>query len=62
MIGDKKTANPYFAKIFQLLKRLRADSSPELQIIIMTEAPHNHYEPARASLKKFAETWLAQER
>ncbi|MBN2640785.1 MAG: exosortase A [Victivallales bacterium] len=57
-IGDRNTANPYLAKIFQLMKRLSADPSPELQIIVMTEAPHNHYEIARTSLKRFAETWF----
>lgn len=58
MIGDKNTANPYLAKLYQLMKRLSVDSSPELQIIMMTEAQHNHYELARTSLEKFAETWL----
>ena len=58
MIGDKNTANPYLAKLYQLIKRLSADPSPELQIIMMTEASHNDYAMARTSLKKFAETWL----
>lgn len=58
VIGNRYTANPYTAKIYQLVKRLLADPSPELQIIMMTEAPHNQYDSAKTLLRKLAETWL----
>ncbi len=53
-IGDENTANPYRAKLLQLLKRLTGDASPESLMLIMTAAPPDDYDAARARLKKFA--------
>ncbi len=52
-IGAENTANPYRAKLLQLLKRLTGDASPESLMLIMTAAPPNDYDAARARLKKF---------
>jgi EpsI family protein len=57
-VGIHNTNNPYHAKLFQLLKRLSKDSSPELQVILFTEAPHLDYEQAESMLKSVAERWL----
>ncbi|MFI3185859.1 MAG: exosortase A [Methylococcaceae bacterium] len=57
-IGAHHTADPYRAKWLQLIKRLTKDSSPELQLILLTEAPHNDYRPAELALKNIAQSWL----
>lgn len=54
-IGSENTANTYYAKWLQLLKRLSGDSSPELMIVIFTETPRGEYEPALSRLRQFAE-------
>lgn len=55
-IGSKNTANTYYAKWLQLLKRLSGDTSPELMIVLYTQTPHNDYQQARDQLQKLAET------
>lgn len=57
-IGAHNTADSYQAKWLQLIKRLSKDSSPELQVILLTEAPPNDYQHAQSVLKKIAQTWL----
>lgn len=57
-IGSDNTADPYRAKWLQLIKRLSKDPSPELQVILLTEAPLGDYQQAQLALKKFAQSWL----
>lgn len=57
-IGAYNTADPYRAKWLQLIKRLSKDSSPELQVILLIEAPHDDYQQAQLALKKIAQNWL----
>ncbi len=54
LIGSTHTANPYLAKLLQLLKRFSADDSPELQIILYTQADHKQHEMAKNLLADFA--------
>jgi len=58
-IGAHNTADPYRAKWLQLIKRLSKDSSSELQIILLVEAPRDDYQQAQLFLKKIAQSWLA---
>ncbi len=58
LIGSTHTANPYQAKLLQLLKRFRADDSPELQIILYTQANHRQHETAKKLLQDFASSLL----
>ncbi len=53
-IGGTNTANNYYAKWLQLLKRLSGDASPELMIVIYTPTPHADYQHARNRLHKIA--------
>ena len=57
-IGAHRTADPYRAKWLQLIKRLSKDSSPELQVILLIEAPHDDYQQAQLALTKIAQSWL----
>ncbi len=56
-IGTDNTANPYRAKWLQLIKRLSRDSSPELQVVLVTEAPHGDAKQAQSALKMFMQSW-----
>jgi len=51
-IGAKSTANSYYAKFLQLLKRLSGDTSAELLIVLYTETPPGDYQAARARIQK----------
>lgn len=53
-IGEVNTANHYYVKWLQLLKRLSADTSPELMIVSYTPTPHGDYRQARNRLQKIA--------
>lgn len=53
-IGDTNTANAYYAKGLQLLKRLSGNADPEIMIVIYTPTPHNDYGNARQRLEKVA--------
>lgn len=53
-VGKSNTANGYYAKWLQLLKRLSGDATPELMMVIYTPTPHNDYSQARARLQKIA--------
>lgn len=53
-IGNRNTVNRYYAKWLQLLKRLSADASPELMVVLYTQTSSGQYEQARDSLKKVA--------
>ncbi len=53
-IGGSNTANPYYAKWLQLLKRLSGDASPELMIVLYTETPHDNPRQARERLLRLA--------
>lgn len=53
-IGQTNTANAYYAKWLQLLKRLTGDASPELMVVIYTQTPHGDYRQARDRLQKIA--------
>jgi exosortase A len=53
-IGGTNTANNYYAKWLQLLKRLSGDASPELMLVIYTPTPHADYQHARNRLHKIA--------
>ncbi len=59
LIGQNHTASPYQAKWFQLIKRLTGDSSPELQIILVTQATRPQYKDAEVILINFGENWLS---
>lgn len=54
-IGSQNTANNYYAKWLQLLKRLSGDASPELLIVLYTETEPGEYQKARENLQKLAE-------
>lgn len=58
LIGSTHTANPYWAKLLQLLKRISADDSPELQIILYTQASHQQHETAKNLLADFGASLL----
>lgn len=53
-LGDVNTANAYYAKWLQLLKRLSGDASPEIMVVLYTETPHGDYRQARQRLQKIA--------
>lgn len=53
-IGHTNTANHYYAKWLQLLKRLTGDASPELMVVVYTPTPHSDYQLARSRLQKIA--------
>lgn len=57
-IGLHTTADPYYAKWLQLIKRLSKDLSPELQVVVLTEAPFGDYQPTQVALIKVAQSWL----
>jgi exosortase A len=57
-IGAHETADPYRAKWLQLLKRLSNDTSPELQVVLLAEAPGDDYQQAQAAIKNVAQHWL----
>lgn len=61
-IGEHNTADPYQAKWLQLIKRLSKDSSPELQVILLIEAPRDDYQQASLVLKEIAQSWLTANR
>ncbi|MDD1621966.1 MAG: exosortase A, partial [Methylococcaceae bacterium] len=54
-IGSQNTANSYYAKWLQLLKRLSGDASPELLIVLYTETSQGEHQQARENLQKLAE-------
>lgn len=54
-IGGSNTVNRYYAKWLQLLKRLTADASPELMIVLYTQTPPGQYDQARDRLLKIAQ-------
>jgi len=53
-IGQTNTANRYYAKWLQLLKRLSGDASPEVMAVLYTQTPHGDYRQARDRLQKIA--------
>lgn len=53
-VGNKNTANVYLAKWWQLLKRLSGDASPELLVVLFTEAPNQDVDLARQKLQQLA--------
>ena len=53
-IGNTNTANAYYAKWLQLLKRLSGDASPELMVVVYTQTPSNDYVKARQRLQTIA--------
>ncbi|MCQ8103114.1 exosortase A [Methylomonas sp. SURF-2] len=53
-IGRTNTANAYYAKWLQLLKRLSGDAAPEMMVVVYTQTPHNDYRLARERLQKIA--------
>lgn len=53
-IGQTNTANAYYAKWLQLLKRLTGDASPEVMVVLYTQTPHGDYRQARERLQKIA--------
>lgn len=55
-VGSQNTANSYYAKWLQLLKRLSGDASPELLMVLYTETPPGEYRQARENLQKLAES------
>ncbi len=54
-VGSRNTANKYFVKWLQLVKRLSFDTGPELMILLYTPSEPGEYRQARANLQKFAE-------
>ncbi|QPK65303.1 exosortase A [Methylomonas sp. LL1] len=54
-VGDTNTANHYYAKWLQLLKRLSGNAAPELLIVLYVETPHGDNQSAREKLKSIAE-------
>ncbi len=60
MIGSTHTSNPYLAKLLQLQKRFTANDSPELQIVLYTQAPHNQHETAKKLLTDFGTSMLSR--
>lgn len=57
-IGSHNTNNPYKAKIFQLLKRLRNDDDIESQVVLFTNSSKLNDEITESTLKRVAEIWL----
>jgi exosortase A len=53
-IGQTNTANRYYAKWLQLLKRLSGDASPEVMVVLYTQTPHGDYRLASERLQKIA--------
>lgn len=53
-IGKKTTSNPYMAKLYQLIKRLTLDESPETLIMLMTESNSDLYKNEQIALSKLA--------
>lgn len=53
-IGSRNTANPYYAKWLQVLKRLSGDAKPELLMVLFTETPKDNYQQARENLQNIA--------
>lgn len=59
-IGTEITANTYRVKWLQLLKRLTGDTSPELKVLLWTEAAHDEYDSVLPVLQSFSASWSAQ--
>ena len=53
-IGQTNTANAYYAKWLQLLKRLSGDASPEIMVVVYTQTPYGGYQQAGERLQKIA--------
>ncbi|PPD35140.1 MAG: exosortase A [Methylomonas sp.] len=53
-IGSVNTSNAYYAKWLQLRKRLTGDTTPELMIVLYTQASRGDYLLARERLQKIA--------
>ena len=53
-VGNNNTTNAYVAKGWQLLKRLRGDASPELQMVLFTDVANQDFESARQKLQQLA--------
>jgi len=51
-VGEVNTANRYYAKWLQLLKRLRADSAPELMVVLYTETSALNMPASRSRLER----------
>ena len=56
-VGQHSTDNDYYAKGFQLLKRLMANTEPEIQMISFIESPYDDYKQARADLLMTVSDW-----
>jgi len=59
-IGRNTLINSYEAKLMQLIKRLTADSGPELKIVVWKELTNQDMANASAELKAFSTHWLSQ--
>jgi exosortase A len=57
-IGRNRTSDPYQAKLLQLFKRLSRNTAPEVQVILVAEAPRGDFKQAEKDLKNVAEVWL----
>lgn len=53
-IAGQNTANPYYAKWLQLIKRLTGDASPELMVVLYTQMSDDHDAQAKERLQKIA--------
>ncbi|WP_150048820.1 exosortase A [Methylomonas rhizoryzae] len=53
-VGEVNTANRYYAKWLQLLKRLKADSAPELMVVLYTETSALNMPASRSRLERIA--------
>lgn len=53
-VGGVNTANRYYAKWLQLLKRLSGDASPEIMVVVYTQTPQGDYRQTRERLQKIA--------
>ena len=59
-VGSRNSANKYFVKGLQWVKRLTFDTAPEMMIVLYTPSELGEYQQARASLQKFAEDCCGQ--
>lgn len=59
-VGGKTIINSYEVKLTQLIKRLTANNSPELKIVVWTEITGLNVDTASANLQDFSNRWLNQ--
>jgi len=59
-IGGRNSANNYFVKWLQLVKRLSFDAAPELLIVLYTPSEPGEYRQARENLQNFAAACCAR--